>query len=260
MTFLSPIRCPLWLTNFSKLFPVIDRDMISGLTGTGTGTGTEIINLPGPGPGPGPIISILPGPGPGPGPTIQFDRDDRDDGIWPGWPGWPGPKPVFSYWKLHNLLLRLRGCLKMKFTMNESKNLKSQWMKLCKRSRSKSRQIWVIDRDRDRDRDQESWINRDRDRDRDEKCDLTGTGTGTGIAQNCQSQYRDSRYRESRSITDFSTCLKATFCHFTTFYHLFCLSNIFSCEHRKRLQINRGCLYYQEEKLLFWQLLPQIIS
>ena len=70
--------------------------------------------------------------------------------------------------------------------MNESKNLKSQWMKLCKRSRSKSRQIWVIDRDRDRD--QESWINRDRDRD--EKCDLTGTGTG--IAQNCQ----------SRSITD----------------------------------------------------------
>ena len=80
--------------------------------------------------------------------------------------------------------------------MNESKNLKSQWMKLCKRSRSKSRQIWVIDRDRDRDRDQESWINRDRDRDRDEKCDLTGTGTGTGIAQNCQS-----RYRESRSIT-----------------------------------------------------------
>ena len=59
--------------------PVIDRDMISGLTRTGTGTGTEIINLPGP--GPGPIISILPGPGPGPGPTIQFDRDDRDDGI-----------------------------------------------------------------------------------------------------------------------------------------------------------------------------------
>ena len=53
---------------------VIDRDMISGLTGTGT----EIINLPGPGPGPGPgsIISILPGPGP----TIQFYRDrDRDD-------------------------------------------------------------------------------------------------------------------------------------------------------------------------------------
>ena len=49
--------------------PVIDRDMISGLTGTGT----EIINLP----GPGPIISILPGPGPGP--TIQFYRDDRDD-------------------------------------------------------------------------------------------------------------------------------------------------------------------------------------
>ena len=48
--------------------PVIDRDMISGLTGTGTGT--EIINLP----GPGPIISILPGPGP----TIQFDRDDQD--------------------------------------------------------------------------------------------------------------------------------------------------------------------------------------
>ena len=51
-------------------------------------------------------------------------------------------------------------------------------MKLCKRSRSKSQQIWVIDRDRD----QESWINRDRD----EKCDFTGTGTG--IAQNCQSQ------------------------------------------------------------------------
>ena len=68
-------------------------------------------------------------------------------------------------------------------------------MKLCKRSWSKSRQIWVIDRDRD----QESWINRDRDRD--EKCDLTGTGTGTGIAQNCQSRYRNSRYRESRSIT-----------------------------------------------------------
>ena len=45
---------------------VIDRDMISGVTGTGT----EIINLP----GPGPIISILPGP------TIQFyrDRDDQD--------------------------------------------------------------------------------------------------------------------------------------------------------------------------------------
>ena len=62
--------------------------------------------------------------------------------------------------------------------MNESKNFKSQWMKLCKRSRSKSRQIWVIDWDRD----QESWINRDRD----EKCDFTGTGTG--IAQNCQSQ------------------------------------------------------------------------
>ena len=73
--------------------------------------------------------------------------------------------------------------------MNESKNLKSQWMKLCKRSRSKSRQIWVIDRDRD----QESWINRDRD----EKCDFTGTG----IAQNCQSRYRNSWYRESRSIT-----------------------------------------------------------
>ena len=49
---------------------VIDRDMISGLTGTGT----VIINLPGP--GPGSIISILPGPGP----TIQFyrDRDDQD--------------------------------------------------------------------------------------------------------------------------------------------------------------------------------------
>ena len=27
------------------------------------------------------------------------------------------------------------------------------------------------------------------------------TGTGTGIAQNCQSRYRNSRYRESRSIT-----------------------------------------------------------
>ena len=188
--------------------------MISGLTGTGTGT--EIINLPGPGPGPGPIISILPGPGPGP--TIQFDRDDRDDRDDGIWPGWPGPKPVFSYWKLHNLLLRLRGCLKMKFTMNESKNLKSQWMKLCKRSRSKSRQIWVIDRDRDRD--QESWINRDRDRDRDEKCDLTGTGTGTGIAQNCQSQYRDSRYRESRSITvgnppsaDYVICERPLICN-----------------------------------------------
>ena len=49
-------------------------------------------------------------------------------------------------------------------------------MKLCKRSRSKSRQIWVIDRERDRD--QESWIHRD------EKCDFTGTG----IAQSCQSQ------------------------------------------------------------------------
>ena len=50
------------------MFTVIDRGMISGLTGTGT----EIINLP----GPGPIISILPGPGL----TIQFyrDRDDRD--------------------------------------------------------------------------------------------------------------------------------------------------------------------------------------
>ena len=68
--------------------------------------------------------------------------------------------------------------------MNESKNLKSQWMKLCKRSRSKSRQNWVIDWDRD----QESWINRDRDhksafdrdRDRDEKCDLTGIGPGPG--------------------------------------------------------------------------------
>ena len=69
--------------------------------------------------------------------------------------------------------------------MNESKNLKSQWMKLCKRSRSKSRQIWVIDRD------QESWINRDRD----EKCDLTG------IAQNCQSRYRSiTGYNESYMI------------------------------------------------------------
>ena len=95
---------------------------------------------------------------------------------------------LFSNFK--HCFIWLRGCLKMKFTMNENKNLKSQWMKLCKRSRSKSRQIWVIDRDRDRDRDQESWINRDRDRDhksafdrdrdRDEKCDLT-------------------RFRESRS-------------------------------------------------------------
>ena len=66
---------------------------------------------------------------------------------------------LFSNFK--HCFIWLRGCLKMKFTMNESKNLKSQWMKLCKRSRSKSRQIWVIDRDRD----QESWINRDRDRD-----------------------------------------------------------------------------------------------
>ena len=70
---------------------------------------------------------------------------------------------LFSNFK--HCFIWLRGCLKMKFTMNESKNLKSQWMKLCKRSRSKSRQIWVIDRDRD----QESWINRDRDRDRDHK-------------------------------------------------------------------------------------------
>ena len=94
---------------------------------------------------------------------------------------------LFSNFK--HCFIWLRGCLKM----NESKNLKSQWMKLCERSRSKSRQIWVIDRD------QESWINRDRDhksafdrdRDRDEKCDLTrltGTGTGTGIAENCQSR------------------------------------------------------------------------
>ena len=64
---------------------------------------------------------------------------------------------LFSNFK--HCFIWLRGCLKMKFTMNESKNLKSQWMKLCKRSRSKSRQIWVMDRD------QESWINRDRDRD-----------------------------------------------------------------------------------------------
>ena len=70
---------------------------------------------------------------------------------------------LFSNFK--HCFIWLRGCLKMKFTMNESKNLKSQWMKLCKRSRSKSRQIWVIDRDRD----QESWINRDRDQDRDHK-------------------------------------------------------------------------------------------
>ena len=148
-----------------------------------------------------------------PGPKIQFYRDDRDDGIWPGW---PGPKPyshiesciiyysnLFSNFK--HCFIWLRRCLKMKFTMNESKNLKSQWMKLCKRSWSKSRQIWVIDRDRDRD--QESWINRDRDRDRDEKCDLTGTGTGTGIAQNCQSRYRYSRYRESRSITAYNLAM-----------------------------------------------------
>ena len=74
------------LRESTKTNAVIDRDMISGLTGTGTGmkkcdltgtgTGTEIINLPGP--GPGPTISILPGPGLGPGPTIQFYRDDRD--------------------------------------------------------------------------------------------------------------------------------------------------------------------------------------
>ena len=32
-----------------------------------------------------------------------------------------------------------------------------------------------------------------------------------------------------------------TFPKFSTCHHLSCLSNIFSCEHRKRLQINRGC-------------------
>ena len=65
---------------------VIDRDMISDLTGTGT----EIINLPGP--GPGPIISILPGPGP----TIQFYRDrerDQDDQDMTGMTGNPGKNP-----------------------------------------------------------------------------------------------------------------------------------------------------------------------
>ena len=64
------------------LITVIDRDMISGLTGTGT----EIINLP----GPGPIISILPGPGP----TIQFFWDrDRDDQDMTGMTGNPGKNP-----------------------------------------------------------------------------------------------------------------------------------------------------------------------
>ena len=61
----------IYLSTGRAALSVIDRDMISGLTGTGTGmkkcdltgtgTGTEIINLP------------------GPGPTIQFYRDDRDD-------------------------------------------------------------------------------------------------------------------------------------------------------------------------------------
>ena len=71
--YLTPFPAVTRSNHVTLVMPVIDRDMISGLTGTGT----EIINLPGP--GPGPIISILPGPGPGP--TIQFDRDDRDDGI-----------------------------------------------------------------------------------------------------------------------------------------------------------------------------------
>ena len=67
----------------NRLKPVIDRDMISGLTGTGT----EIINLP----GPGPIISILPGPGP----TIQFyrERDDQDMTGMTGMTGNPGKNP-----------------------------------------------------------------------------------------------------------------------------------------------------------------------
>ena len=74
---------------FSGIFliflAVIDRDMISGLTGTGT----EIINLPGP--GPGLIISILPGPGP----TIQFyrERDDQDMTGMTGMTGNPGKNP-----------------------------------------------------------------------------------------------------------------------------------------------------------------------
>ena len=40
------------------------------------------------------------------------------------------------------------------------------------------------------------------------------------------------------------------FATFTTFYHLSCLSNIFSCEHRKRFRINRGCSSHREENLL----------
>ena len=103
--------------------------MISGLTGTGT----EIINLPGP--GPGPIISILPGPGPGPGPTIQFyrddrddrddldDRDDRDDRDQNRYSHIESCIIYYSnlFSNFKHCFIWLRGCLKMKFTMNESK-------------------------------------------------------------------------------------------------------------------------------------------
>ena len=53
-----------------------------------------------------------------------------------------------------------------------------------------------------------------------------------------------------RLVPNFVSHWKTTFYHFLPpSYHISGLPNIFSCERRRRLQINRGCLSYRGEKL-----------